>query len=60
MTHKLPGRLNLKKFGPGKLGVKRYLTDFLANKKKGWAQNIFINFLAELDNLKTIICFTPD
>ena len=33
-----PGKLGLKKFGPGKLGV-----------KKVWAQNIFIDFLAEFD-----------
>ena len=39
--------LSLKKFGPGKLQV-----------KKVWAQNIFINFLAELDHPK-IFFFGP-
>ena len=36
-------RLVWKKFGPGKLQV-----------EKVWAQNIFIDFLAELDNFKKI------
>ena len=36
---KPPGTLGLKKFGPGKLWVKKNLT-----------QNIFIDFLAELEN----------
>ena len=36
--------LSLKKFGPGKLQV-----------KKVWAQNIFINFLAELDQFQEIV-----
>ena len=38
-----PGTLGLKKFGPGKLRV-----------KKVWAQNICIDSLAELDNFKKI------
>ena len=42
-TRKSPGSLGLKKFGPGKLWV-----------EKVWAQNIFIDFLAELDNYKKI------
>ena len=42
-TRKSPGTLGLKKFGLGKLGV-----------KKVWAQHICINFLAELDNFKKI------
>ena len=40
-TRKSLGTLGLKKLGPGKLFV-----------KKVWAQNIFINFLAEMDNFK--------
>ena len=42
-TRKSPGSLGLKKFGPGKLWV-----------EKVWAQNIFIDFLAELDSFKKI------
>ena len=37
-TRKSPGTLGLNKFGPGKLWF-----------EKVWSQNIFINFLAELD-----------
>ena len=37
------GTLGLKKFGPGRLFVKKF-----------WAQKCVINFLAELDNLKKI------
>ena len=40
---KPPGTLDLKKFGPGKLWV-----------EKVWAQNVFINFLAELDHSKKL------
>ena len=40
-TRKSPGTLGFKKFGPGKLWVQQV-----------WGQNIFINFLAELDNSK--------
>ena len=36
-TRKSPGTLGLKKFGPGKLRV-----------EKVWAQNIFIDFLANI------------
>ena len=43
-TCKWPGTLGLKKFGPGKLQV-----------KKVWAQNISIDFLAELENLKNLV-----
>ena len=42
-TRKSPGTLGLKKFGPGKLRV-----------KKVWAKNICIDSLAELDNFKKI------
>ena len=46
-TRKSPGTLGLKKFGLGKLWV-----------EKVWAQNIVINFLAELDHIKKInYCF---
>ena len=45
-TRKSPGTLGFKKFGPGKLRVQQV-----------WGQNISINFLAELDNSKKIICF---
>ena len=38
---KPPGTLGLKKFGPGKLWV-----------KKIWGQNISIDFLAEVDHFK--------
>ena len=38
------GYARFEKFGPGKLRV-----------EKVWAQNIFIDFLAELDNFKKII-----
>ena len=41
-----PGTLGLKKFGPGKLWV-----------KKVWAKNIVIDFLAELDDFKEVIVF---
>ena len=41
---KPPGTLGLKKFGPGKLRV-----------KKVWAQDISIDFLAEVDHFK-IFC----
>ena len=47
-TRKLPGTLGLKKFGPGRLRV-----------EKVWAQNIFIDFLTELDNFKLPIFFYP-
>ena len=43
-TRKSPGMLGFKKFGPGKLRV-----------QKVWGLNIFINFLAELDNSKKVI-----
>ena len=43
-TRKSPGKLSLKKFGPGKLQV-----------EKVWARNIFTNFLADVDNFKKII-----
>ena len=42
-TRKSPGTIGLKKFGPGKLWVKKVL-----------AQNIFMDFPAELDNFKNI------
>ena len=47
-TRKSPGKLGLKKFGPGKLQV-----------EKVWARNIFTNFLADVDNFKKIIFFEP-
>ena len=40
-TRKSPGTLGLNKFGPGKLWF-----------EKVWAQNMYIDFLAELDNLR--------
>ena len=43
---KPPGTLGLKKFGPGKLRV-----------KKVWAQDIFIDFLAEVDHFKIFLYF---
>ena len=43
---KPPGTLGLKKFGPGKLRV-----------KKVWAQDILIDFLAEVDHLKIFLYF---
>ena len=46
---KPPGTLSLKKFGPNKLWVENV-----------WAQNILINFLAELDHyMKIIFCTAP-
>ena len=45
-TRKSPGTLGLKNFGPGKLW-----------DKKVWARNIFIDFLAELDNFKIFFLF---
>ena len=45
-TRKSPGTLGFKKFGPGKLRVQQV-----------WGQNIFINFLAELDNSKNFFLF---
>ena len=41
MTRKSPGTLGLNKFGPGKLWF-----------EKVWAQNIFMDVLAELDHSK--------
>ena len=46
-TRKSPGTLGLNKFGPGKLWV-----------KKVWAQSLFIDFLAILDNLRKLIHFS--
>ena len=43
-TRKSPGTLGLNKFGPGKLWF-----------EKVWAQNIFIYFLAELDQFQEIL-----
>ena len=46
-TRKSPRTLGLKKFGPGKLRV-----------KKVWAQNIFIDFLANiLENIFVFLFF---
>ena len=44
-TRKSPGTLGLKKFGSGKLRV-----------EKVWAQNTFINFLADVDKFKIFFC----
>ena len=60
---KPPGTLGLKKFGPGKIWVKNVLTQntcilaflhtfVLISGNPAKTQNIFINFLTELDDFK--------
>ena len=65
---KLPGTLGLKKFGPGKIWVENVRTQntciltflhtfILISGNPTKTQNIFINFLTELDDFKKKIFF---